>query len=285
MIFFIYTATEEVPFEGLFEPIGSYKKIFLSNNDKQIKLFNQYNGSIIEDLLPEGIIDPTDETICYIPPEDDRIFFIPLEMKDTLKKLIKGLFKSIVLMENKTSNKPSKDDIGLVSNSELSQFYEKIETQTVIKPIVEDTVEKTEAKKELLTLLNKIAAEDNEIDAVLVSTYDGNRTRVAYSSDPKEDRRVDTEAFAAQLKDLVSLLTKTKQVNPNVGLFDHVMFQYAAHGDSPGSLIDISHLPQYGENTFIIFVSATAEGIEMLELYRKRNLPNIQTLLNVLIGH
>ena len=145
-------------------------------------------------------------------------------------------------------------------------------------------MDKNQAKTELLNLLNSIAEEDNEIDAALISIYDGNRTRVAYSSNPKSDRKVDTDTFAAQLKDLVSLLSTTKKVNSDIGLFDYVMFQYAANDGSPGGIIHITHLPAYGEYTFLIFVSATAEGIEMLELYRKRNMPKIKELLDTLIG-
>jgi hypothetical protein len=285
MILFIYTASEEAPFEELFYPIGDYKKVILSNQEQQIKLFNRHSGAPIKELLPEGITNPNDDTICYIPADDDSIFFIPLEMKDTFMKLLARLFKTTLWKPDESTPKPSKDDIGLIGEDNLSQFYEQMETQAILTPIAEeDTVEKIEAKQALLKLLNDITAEDNEIDAVLVSTYDGNRTRVAYSSDPKADRRVDTDSFAAQLKDLVSLLSKTQKVNPEVGLFDYVMFQYAASGNSPGSILHITQLPHYGEYTFLIFVSATEQGIEMLELYRKRNLPKIKEYLDVLIG-
>ncbi len=284
MILFIYTASQKAPFDGLFEPIGSYKKVIFSNNDKEIERFNQHDGAHVKDLLPEGTTDPNDDTICYIPPDDDRIFFIPLEMKDTFMKLLARLFKTTLWKPDKSTPKPSKDDIRLIGEDKLSQFYEQMETQAILKPIAEDTVDKTEAKQALLKLLNDITAEDNEIDAVLVSTYDGNRTRVAYSSESNADRRVDTDSFAAQLKDLVSLLSKTQKVNPDVGLFDHVIFQYAASGNSPGSILHITHLPHYGEYTFLIFVSATEQGIEMLELYRKRNMPKIKEYLDILIG-
>ncbi|HDN26106.1 MAG TPA: hypothetical protein ENG03_03230 [Thioploca sp.] len=283
MILFIYKATEDAPFEGLFYPIGDYKKIILSNNNNEIERFNQHNGSPITDLLPEGIADPTDETICCIPPDDNSLFFIPLEMKETFMKLLEGLFKKTTWLPDKTTQKPSKDEIGLVGGNEQSQFYDNLETQSVLKP-AEDTVDKTEAKQGLLKLFNDITHQDNEIDAVLVSTYDSNRTRVAYSSEAKEQRAVDTDSYAVQLKDLVSLLSKTKQVNPEIGLFDHVMFQYQPEGSSAGGIIHVTHLPQYGEYTFLIFVSATSDGIEMLELYRKRNIEKIKEFLDLLIG-
>ena len=285
MKLFIYTAREEAPFEGLFEPIGSYQKVILSNQAPQTTLFNQLEGASIKELLQEGIIDTTDETVCYIPPDDGCFFFIPLEMEETFMKLLTRLFKTTWWKLDETATKPSKEEIGLVGEDKLSQFYEKLETQTVLTPVTEDTVEKTEAKQALLDLFNEIAAKDNEIDAILVSTYDGNRTRVAYSSTPKEHRKVDTDSYAVQLKDLVSLLAKTQQVNPDIGLFDHVTFQYGPQGDSKGGIINVTHLSHYGEYTFLIFISATGDGIEMLELYRNRNLSKIKELLDVLIGH
>ena len=283
MILFIYQATEEAPFEGLFYPIGGYKKIILSNNNNEIERFKKHNGSLITDLLPEGIAEPTDETICCIPPDDNSLFFIPLEMKETFMKLFEGLFKKTTWLKDKTTKKPSKDEIGLVGGNEVSQFYDNLEIQSVLIP-EEDTVEKAEAKQGLLELFNTVIHQDNEIDAVLVSTYDESRTRVAYSSDPKEHRTVDTDSYAVQLKDLVSLLSKTKQVNPDIGLFDHVTFQYQPEGSSAGGIIHVTHLPQYGDYTFLIFVSATSEGIEMLELYKKRNINKIKEFLDVLIG-
>ena len=283
MILFIYQATEEAPFEGLFYPIGGYKKIILSNNNNEIERFNKHNGSLITDLLPEGIAEPTDDANCYIPPDDNSLFFIPLEMKETFMKLFEGLFKKTTWLKDKTTKKPSKDEIGLVGGNEVSQFYDNLEIQSVLIP-EEDTVEKAEAKQGLLELFNTVIHQDNEIDAVLVSTYDESRTRVAYSSDPKEHRTVDTDSYAVQLKDLVSLLSKTKQVNPDIGLFDHVTFQYQPEGSSAGGIIHVTHLPQYGDYTFLIFVSATSEGIEMLELYKKRNINKIKEFLDVLIG-
>ncbi|HDN26108.1 MAG TPA: hypothetical protein ENG03_03240 [Thioploca sp.] len=71
---FIYQTSEEAPFEGLFEPIGSFKKVILSNHATQIELFNRHLGSPIRDLLPEGSLDPQDETVYDIPPNDESLF-------------------------------------------------------------------------------------------------------------------------------------------------------------------------------------------------------------------
>ncbi len=83
-----------------------------------------------------------------------------------------------------------------------------------------------------------------------------------------------------QLKDLIALLDKTQQVYPDAGTLDYVMFQNAASGGTRGSIFHITHLPQYGKYYFLTFISATVEGIEMLEHYREKNLDRIKELLD-----
>jgi hypothetical protein len=126
---FIYRTSEKAPFEGLFERISD-KIIFFSNDSKEIKRFNQHSGEHIKDLLPEGISsDPTDETICCIPPNDKCLFFIPSDMKNTFRELLKRQYKKTECAEYKTTTKP---EIGLVGNNNLSRFYETFEIQSVI---------------------------------------------------------------------------------------------------------------------------------------------------------
>ncbi len=130
---FIYNTSKQVHFEGLFEPIGSYQKIFLSNDARQIELFNRHSGAPVKELLPEAISsDPTDETICCIPPNDDSLFFIPSKMKGMFLELLKSLYKKTELAEYQTTIKPPKDEIGLVGSSNLSRFYDQIKIQAVI---------------------------------------------------------------------------------------------------------------------------------------------------------
>jgi hypothetical protein len=273
---FIYTTTEEAPFEGLFEPIGSYDKVILSNNDKQIALFNRHQGSPIKDLLPEGIIDSSDETNCHIAPNDNSLFFIPLDMKETFMNLLKSLFKKTKWAEDKATRKPSKDEIGLVGGDDVSQFFDKIEVETFLQP-VED--EKMSKKQDLEELFNSIADQDNEIDAVLVCTHDDNKTRIAFSNTPKSgDRGVDTDSFAVQMQHFVSMLKMTSRVNTEIGSFKTAELLFS------GGIVHITHLPQYGEYTFLVFVSATEEGIELLALHRKRNMEKILALLGELFG-
>ncbi len=291
MKIFIYQTTEEAPFEGLFEPIGSYQKIILSNHEQQIELFNRHSGAPVKELLPEGIIiDPTDETICCIPPDDGSLFFIPLDMKDTFMNLLKSLFKKTNWAKDKTTTKPSKDEIGLVGDDNLSQFYDKIETPTILQPVGDDETtpavlqpvedEETMSKKqELEDLFNSITEQDNEIDAVLVCINDDNKTRIAYSSRPKDGRRrVDTDSFTVQVQHFVSMLKMTHKVNEDIGPLNTAEFLHS------GGIVHITHLPQFGEYTFLVFVSATEEGIELLALHRKRNLDKILELLEQLFG-
>ncbi len=265
MRLFIYTAIEEAPFEGLFEPIGRYDKIILSNNDKQIELFNRLQGSPIKDLLPED----------NIPFNDASLFFIPLDMKETFMKLLESLFKKIKWVEDKTTQKPSKDEIGLVGGDDLSQFYDKIETKTVLQQ--EDEI--MSKKQDLEDLFNSITDQDNEIDAIFVCTHDENKTRLAYSSQAKTgNRQVDTDSFTVQIQHFISMLKMTNKVNTEIGSLKTAEFLYS------GGIVHITHLPQFGEYTFLVFVSATEEGVEMLALYRKRNLEKILALLGEMFG-
>ena len=286
---FIYQTREEAPFEGLFEPIGSFKKVILSNHATQIELFNRHSGSPITDLLPEGSIDPQDETVYDIPPNDERLFFIPLDMKDTFMKLLKSLFRKTKWAADKTTPKPSKDDIGLVGDNHLSPFYDTLETQAVLQPSQDnDTTPAVQQlkedndmskKQELEDLFNNITGQDNEIDAVLVCTHDDNKTRIAYTSTPKTGhRKVDTDSFAVQVQHFVSMLKMTNKVNEDIGALKTAEFLYSS------GIVHITHLPQFGEYTFLVFASSTEEGIELLALHRKRNLDQILELLGAIFG-
>jgi len=286
---FIYRTSEQAPFEGLFEPIGSYQKIILSNHVGQIELFNRHCGAPVKELLPEGIdIDPTDDTLCCIPPNDGSLFFIPSDMKDTFIKLLTSLFKKTEWVQEETIPKPSTDEIGLLGDDQLSQFYDKIEITAALQPVKEETtaslqsIEENEPmskKQELEDLFNSITEQDNEIDAILVCINDDNKTRIAYSSIPKTGaRRVDTDSFAVQIQHFVAMLNMTNKVNQEIGSLKAAEFLYSS------GIIHITHLPQFGENTFLVFVSATEDGIELLAFHRKRNLDKILELLNKLFG-
>jgi hypothetical protein len=287
MKIFIYQAAEPAPFEGLFEPMGSYQKIILSNHKPQIELFNRHSGLLIKELLPEELMDSVDETNCSIPTAFDYIFFIPLDMKDTLSKLLKSLFKKTRWTTHQTTTKLSKDDIGLIGNDELSQFYDKLEIQAVLQPTqqsealsqpVEDD-ETMSKKQELQDLFNNITEQDNEIDAVLVCINDENKTRIAYSNRPRSGQRtVDTDSFAVQIQHFIAMLNMTNKVNDQIGSLKSAEFLYS------NGIVHITHLPQFGEYTFLVFASATEDGIELLALHRKRNLDKILELLGDLFG-
>ena len=132
-------------------------------------------------------------------------------------------------------------------------------------------INKTEAKSELLKLFNTIAEQENEIDAVLVTTYIGGRVQLFLSSQPKLQRPVEIELFPIIIRSFIPLLENTPK---KTGVFDYSIFQFS------NAIIHITHLPKYGEYTFILFVSATAEGIEIFEEYRYRYIYKIIELLD-----
>ncbi|EDN67715.1 hypothetical protein BGP_2377 [Beggiatoa sp. PS] len=287
MKIFIYQTAELAPFEGLFEPMGSYQKVILSNHKPQIELFNRHSGLLIKELLPEELIVPNDETHYSIPTAEDYIFLIPLDMKDTLAKLLKSVFKKIAWTSHQTTTKLSKNDIGLIGNDELSQFYDNLEMQAVLQPTqlsatlsqpVEDD-ETMSKKQELEDLFNSITEQDNEIDAIFVCIHDENKTRIAYSNSPQSGQRtVDTDSFAVQIQHFIAMLKMTNKVNDQIGSLKSAEFLYS------NGIVHITHLPQFGEYTFLVFASATEEGIELLALHRKRNLDKILELLGDLFG-
>jgi len=270
MILFIYTASKEAPFEGMFRAIGSYERIFFSNNNTEIERFNQHEGAHAKDLLPEGLTEPSDDTSCCIPPDDGRIFFIPLEMKDTFMNLLKSLFKKTNWAEDKTSKKPSKDDIGLVGSDDFSQFYDNIEVQTVLKQeeIVDDP-----RVAELKTLLDQIAQDENEIDVIFVANPNADITGILmYESTPTpRAQNVDVNALEMQVKKLAEVFKITKQAN--LGELESSVTQLT------GGIMSVDALP--GE-LLLYFISATRDGMEMFQFHRKKFLPQVKDKLTTL---
>jgi hypothetical protein len=265
-----YKTTEEVWFETRYAQLALHSEIIFSNRRDKLDTFEQQSveqiGRWIKPLLPKNINN------------SDEIFFVPSEIQDkfmaVLDKMISG-FKSM-MKKGETTDIPTSEELSLEPGKPNASFYEQMEKQEVY------IVEKKDAEKELLKLFNFIADQDNEIDAVILSTFTSNRTRIAYTSNKKEERSVETDTFAMQLKDLVALLEKTQQVYADAGQLDYVMFQNAASGSTRGSIFHITHLPKYGQYYFLTFISATSEGIEMLEHYRERNLPKIKELLDII---
>jgi hypothetical protein len=286
MKIFIYQTAELAPFEGLFEPLGSYQKVILSNHTSQVALFNRHSGLLIKELFPDESLEPDDETKVSMLSNEDSIFFIPQAMKDTLKKLLTNIFPKITWRENPTTTKLSKAELGLIGNEELSLFYDNLETQAVLQPALQPQThplledDETMSKKpEMEKLLNSITEQDNEIDAVLICIHDDNKTRIAYSSSPKTGTRaVDTDSFAVHIQHFIAMLKMTNKVNDKIGDLKTAEFLYV------NGIVHITHLPQFGEHTFLVFVSATEEGIELLALHRKRNLDKIIELLRDLFG-
>ena len=266
-----YKANEDVWFNKRYDQLCFPSEIIFSNRQDKLVIFEQKSidelGRWIKPLLPRNVTGNND------------IFFVPSEIRDkfmdVLNKVISG-FKGIMVKKGETTDIPTSEELGLEPDKPSSSFYDKMEKQEVY------IVKKQDAERELVKVFNYIADQDNEIDAVILSTFTAGRTRVAYSSEPKGERTVKTDTFAMQLKDLIALLDKTQQVYPDAGTLDHVIFQNAASGGTRGSIFHITQLPQYGKYSFLTFISATADGIEMLEYYREQNLNKIKELLDII---
>ena len=174
---------------------------------------------------------------------------------------------------------------------ENNPLPDAIEFVEILRPSITESVpemgvnSRMKAKEELLTLFNMIVSKDNEIDAIFVCTNANNRARIALSSAPKETRTVDIQSFAPIMGKIINALQVMKKVNPQLGAFDHLMLQHKKTGESNGSIIYITHILEYPEySTFLLFVSATEEGIAMLELYKDRHIEQIKGLLKEYLG-
>ena len=63
--FFYKSRDKNPPFDGLYEPIGTYQQIIFSHNLQQIKLFNQRSEKLVKELLQKAIeCQPNDDTLA-----------------------------------------------------------------------------------------------------------------------------------------------------------------------------------------------------------------------------
>jgi hypothetical protein len=253
----IYNTHEEAPFEELYERIG-YKKIFFSNKEIEIEGFNNSNGELITSLLPEDINN-----------EDDSLFFIPLDMKNTFIKLVNKLFHKTNWVEKDKTDKPSTEQLGLIEEDDFSIFYDKVEITSTI-----ETETMKEEQKQLIELFDRIAQHDNGIDAVLVCNHD----EILFSSTPKEGSEyVDTDSFVVQIDHFIEMLKMTDKVNQELQQFNSAQLLFS------GGVVHITHLPQYHEYTFLVFVGTDADELNLLNFYRKKHLDEIYALLDHLL--
>jgi len=265
----IYKADKEVPFGTIYNQLGSTDKIIFSNRSEKVSDFNKKG---IDDL--KYLVEPWLPKQSIIgSQEEDTIFYVPLEIKGKFMEILENLIDGFKKMmgKGKEDSVPTSEQLGLGKGSSLGSFYDdEMEIQEVIM---------TEAKQKLEMLFNSIADEENEIDAVLVCIFGNEQINILCSSQPKQNRVIEPlDHTTALLEVLVSCLSKTKQVNSQSGEFEHVVFQYS------GRVIHITHLPKYGDYTFLVFVSATREGIEMFEFFREQHLEKIQELLDALFA-
>lgn len=245
----------------------------LSNSLQNIEDFKEKNGNFYNDI--KNLLSTT---LTFDVSQNDFIFYVPSDMSNQFIDLFKNLFadrykdKQLEFTED-TASKPVKDNN--LSSGRLKEVQHEIidsEQTTILKGEV--TVA---AKDELKEVFNAMAKKDNEIDAVLLCSYAAGRLGIVCNSDDKKDSRsVDIPSFKVIIKLLADSLQATTKSNERMGLSDYTLMQYR------GGIIHVTHfLPEkYGEyQLFLVFVSATPEGIAWLELERDRNLPEITKLV------
>jgi hypothetical protein len=121
----IYQATRQVPFKEIFKPLGSYKRGIFSNAQDKLENFDEQQ---VKRRLPRVLTD-----------EEDEIIFVPVEMKEVFFKVIEKKFKDTEWEPKEIiAKKPSKEEIGLPNEGELSQFYDEIEVIEVIRLTTEN---------------------------------------------------------------------------------------------------------------------------------------------------
>ncbi len=236
---------------------------------------DEYNPNSAEEIvLPLPLIPgDTDKTIIFIPV--------------TVKKFIPSILERLGF-QTRDSQIAIPRELGLGKEEPRTKFYDYLTSEKndlEIQEVITMPTPKEKAITELLEVFNNMAAEENEIDAAMIVRCDDDEAEIMFSSEPKTGaRRVDIDSFSAQMRYLYSLLKMTTKVNDKMGSLEHVPFQFT------GGIIHVTHLPHLDEafkrdeNIFLVFVSATREGMEMLKLARQRRLKEITPLLKTIMG-
>jgi len=182
MIVFIYTADQEVPFEGFYQALGSYKEVIFSN------VKERFDEKTLETLLKD--IDIKDET---------AIFYVPSKMKEKFKQPLENKFPGTKLDERKPtpeekSSKGGIDSLIGIGWDALSRFIkEKMEIMRIIEP-----------NKECVNLLNDIVSrKDSIIDAIFIYDVKNKYLCKTKGFDEIGQSKIDSEQFAKFLGSLL----------------------------------------------------------------------------------
>ncbi|OQW91075.1 MAG: hypothetical protein BWK78_05585 [Thiotrichaceae bacterium IS1] len=100
----IYRATQAVPFDEFYKPIGHFDKVFFSNT-------KPFDKSQVKVLLPDE--------------EDDSVFVVPEDWRTEFKQLLEDKLGQIAWQEDSSPQKPPKEEIGSGWSEELGQFYDE----------------------------------------------------------------------------------------------------------------------------------------------------------------
>jgi DNA repair exonuclease SbcCD ATPase subunit len=116
MKIFVYEAAEIVPIEGLYEWLGDSGRIIFSNADKEIQNFD--SREVIRLLESSNL--------------DTAIFYVPSKIQEQFVELVNQQITNQWEEDNNVN--VSTEDIGLIGNEQLSQFFKKMVLKKVIKP-------------------------------------------------------------------------------------------------------------------------------------------------------
>lgn len=258
-----------VTFTGFWKRLGEKNAIIFSNHSEYISNF-----------IPN--LDKVEIIVTNSLDIGDACFYIPIiDNEDEMKSII-DWFKRKCSKPNLEVQETELKTDDLIEHPYIPDNVDVPHVYSITENIVEP---KKEAKTKLLEVFNQMAEKENEIDAVMVVRCDDDEAEIMYASEQKTGaRKVDVQSFSVQMKHLYSLLKMTTKVNDKIGSLEYVPFQFS------GGIIHVTHLPyldeafMHDEYIFLVFVSATREGMELLKLARKRELEKIISLLKTLLS-
>jgi hypothetical protein len=205
---FFYSSNNNVPFSELYDKLGSWKKILISNEKQFIRNFAKHKAEIM------GLIGDNEELT-------NKVFFVPIEVKELFLNWVKEN-KNIEWSRKKVVLKPVMTEI--IGENKLNQFLREMnveeEWEDVIKFIPSNTKKIGEPQVDLQTTLDELVTKDNGIDAIFVFNR-ANSTIIHQSLAEGVGGTVNME----QMLPILVELQKTKQVLEEKGHNDFGYFK------------------------------------------------------------
>jgi len=194
MEIFVYTAEEKVPFQESYLPLGAFEKIIFSNNFREGQ--DNFDEDEVESLFKS--IDNIDATVFYVPSEIENKF----------TKLLGNLFNITQWEKEDIAMTSSKDASGVFGWKELSQFFEKMTLDWIIKPIHKIMIkgQTKECPKECVDLLNDTVSGE-AIEAIVI--FDLKYDTIFCESKSESESKVDIDLH------IIKSLIKVKNATNN----------------------------------------------------------------------